>query len=41
MQLPIQITFRNMTPSAAMEEKIREKAMKLDQVCSQIMACVS
>ncbi len=39
MQLPIQITFRNMVSSEAMENKIREKAMKLDQVYSQIMAC--
>lgn len=39
MQLPIQITFRNMAASSAMEDKIREKALKLDQVYSQIMAC--
>jgi ribosomal subunit interface protein len=39
MQLPIQITFRNMAASAAMETKIREKAAKLDQVYDRIMSC--
>lgn len=39
MQLPIQITFRNMAASSAMETKIREKAAKLDQVYDRIMSC--
>jgi len=39
MQLPLQITFRDMPPSEAMEARIREKAGKLDQVYDQIMSC--
>jgi cold shock CspA family protein/ribosome-associated translation inhibitor RaiA len=39
MEIPLQITFRNMPPSPAIEENIREKAMKLDSYCDRIMAC--
>lgn len=39
MQLPLQITFRDMDPSAAVETKIREKAAKLDQFFDHIMSC--
>lgn len=39
MRLPLQITFRNMEQSDAIEAKIREKAEKLDQVCDDIMGC--
>lgn len=39
MKLPLQITFRNMDPSEALEANIRKKAEKLDQVCDQIMSC--
>ncbi len=39
MQIPLQITFRNMNPSAALEANIREKAEKLDQFYDQIMSC--
>ena len=39
MKLPLQVTFRNMDSSAAAEANIREKAMKLDQFCDQIMSC--
>lgn len=39
MQLPLQITFRNMEQSDAIEAKIREKADKLNQVCEDIMGC--
>lgn len=39
MQLPLQITFRDMEPSGAMEANIREKAEKLDQFCDHIMSC--
>ena len=39
MKLPLQVTFRNMDSSAAVEANIREKAMKLDQFCDQIMSC--
>lgn len=39
MKLPLQITFRNMDPSEAMEADIREKAEKLDLFCDEIMGC--
>lgn len=39
MQLPLQITFRHMEPSAAIEANIRERAEKLDQFCDHIMSC--
>lgn len=39
MQLPIQITFRNMDPSPAIEQRIREKARKLDRFFDHIMSC--
>ena len=38
MQIPLQITFRDMEPSAAVEASIREKAAKLDQFYDQIMS---
>jgi ribosomal subunit interface protein len=39
MQVPLQITFRDMEPSAAVEAKIREKAAKLDRYYPRIMGC--
>lgn len=39
MKIPLQITFQNMEPSTFVEKKIREKAAKLDQFHSRIMAC--
>lgn len=39
MQIPLQITFRDIEPSAAIEANIREKAAKLDQFYNQIMSC--
>lgn len=39
MQLPLQITFRHMEPSAAVEARVRERAGKLDQIFGHIMAC--
>ncbi len=39
MQLPIQITFRNLDRSEAIEAKIRERADKLDQFYDRIMSC--
>ncbi|HYG90460.1 MAG TPA: HPF/RaiA family ribosome-associated protein [Azospirillum sp.] len=39
MQLPLQVTFRNLHPSAFLEAKIREKAAKLDQVFDGITRC--
>jgi ribosome-associated translation inhibitor RaiA/cold shock CspA family protein len=39
MKLPLQITFRNMDHSSAIEEDIRKRAAKLNQFCDQIMHC--
>jgi ribosomal subunit interface protein len=39
MKLPLQITVRNVSISAAVEEDIREKAAKLDVYYDQIMGC--
>jgi len=39
MKQPLQITFRNMEPSEAVEANIREKAEKLDRFCGQIISC--
>jgi len=39
MQLPVQITFRYMEPSPAIDTKIRERAAKLDRYYHRIMGC--
>ena len=39
MQIPLQITFRGIPHSDAVEAKIREKASKLDRFYSHIMSC--
>jgi ribosomal subunit interface protein len=39
MRIPLQLTFRNMSPSPAMEADVREKAEKLEQFCDEIMSC--
>jgi ribosome-associated translation inhibitor RaiA len=39
MTTPLQITFRNMTPSAAIEQHIREKAAKLQSFCERMTGC--
>lgn len=39
MKLPLQITFHQMEPSAALEAQIREHAARLDRFHSGIMAC--
>jgi ribosomal subunit interface protein len=39
MQIPLQITFRDMEPSEAVEARIREKAAKLDRHYDRIMSC--
>ena len=35
----LKITFRNMTPSAAIEKHVREKAGKLESFCDRITSC--
>ena len=39
MQLPLQITFRNIDRSEAIEARIRERAAKLENYCDSIMGC--
>ena len=39
MKIPLQITFRDMAPSPAIEDNIREKAAKLDELHDGIMGC--
>jgi len=39
MKLPLEIVFRNLKPSPAIETKVRERAEKLDTFCSDIMSC--
>lgn len=39
MKLPVEITFRNMPISEALEANIREKVDKLEQFCDRIMSC--
>ncbi len=39
MQLPIQITFRHMDPSPALETRIRERVTKLEQFHPRLMSC--
>ena len=39
MQIPLQISFRNMDPSPAVEARIREKAAKLERFHDRIIGC--
>src|SRR5215831_7648130 len=39
MQAPLQITFRHMPPSAALESRIRTLAARLENFCSRIVHC--
>ena len=39
MKLPLEITFRNMQPSDAVQAAVRERAAKLDKFYRYIMAC--
>lgn len=39
MQLPLQITYHNLSASPALEAKIRDNAQRLDEFCDQIMGC--
>ncbi len=39
MRLPLQITYRDMLPSEAVDRCIRERAARLDQFCDRIMSC--
>ena len=39
MPVPVQITFRNMDPSPAVEARIHEKAAKLERFFDRIVSC--
>ena len=39
MTLPLRITFRDIPPSEAIEEKIRQRAEKLERVNGRITSC--
>lgn len=39
MRIPLQITFRNMSHSEAIEANINEKAVRLDRFYDRIMSC--
>jgi ribosomal subunit interface protein len=39
MQIPLEITFRHMDPSPAVEANIREKAEKLERYFDRIIGC--
>jgi ribosomal subunit interface protein len=39
MQVPLQITMRNLDHSQAVEERVREKALKLNKFSDKIIAC--
>ncbi len=39
MQVPLQITFRQMAASPALEARIRQRAEELEQYCDRITAC--
>lgn len=39
MQLPLQITFRHMDPSPALEARIRELTARLEKFSAQIIRC--
>lgn len=39
MKLPLQVVFRNIQPSPAVEAKVRARADKLDDMYDHIMSC--
>lgn len=39
MQVPLQVTFHGMDPSAAVEDRVRERATKLERLCDHIISC--
>lgn len=39
MEIPLEISFRNMDPSPAVEARIREKAAKLERFHDRIIGC--
>lgn len=39
MDIPLQVTFRDLAHSPALDEKIREKAARLGALCERISRC--
>lgn len=39
MEIPLQVTFRDMNPSDAVEERIRERAIRLGRFGDEILSC--
>jgi len=39
MQIPTQVTFRGMAPSAAVEDRVRKEAVKLERYADRITGC--
>jgi ribosomal subunit interface protein len=39
VQKPLEITFRHMTPSPALEATIRERSAKLEKFCADMIGC--
>lgn len=39
MQRPLEVTFRDLDPSPAVEAKVYERAEKLEQFCDEIVGC--
>ena len=39
MQIPLQLSFRGMEPSAAVELKVRERVAKLERFSDRITSC--
>lgn len=39
MQIPVQVTFRNMDPSGAVESNVRDKVDKLERYFERIISC--
>jgi ribosomal subunit interface protein len=39
MQIPLQVIFRNLTHSDAIEAEVRKRVAKLEQFCEHIISC--
>lgn len=39
MEIPLQVTFRDVPPRSDIEDRIRRKAAKLERVCDRIIRC--
>jgi ribosome-associated translation inhibitor RaiA len=39
MQVPLKVTFHGTDPSPAVEDRVRERAKKLERLCGNIIGC--